>query len=114
MDRGEGTTREGGAGEAAMDTREGATGDLRDHMIVHLQTRIKDLEVEVAARDVQLFSRESELAVVLRERDSAVERLAELQERVQVGVGAQGPTREVMREMRQAQVEIDYWQGLYE
>lgn len=57
-------------------------------MIVCLQIRIEDLEAEVAARDVQLFARESELAVVLRESDSAVERLAELQERVRVGVGA--------------------------
>lgn len=83
-------------------------------MIVCLQTQIEDLEAEVVARDVQLFAQESELVVVLRERDSAVERLAELQERVRVKVGAQGPTREVMREMRRAQTEIDYWRGLYE
>lgn len=28
MDRGEGTTGEGGIGEVAMDTKEGVTGDL--------------------------------------------------------------------------------------
>lgn len=78
MDRGERATREGGTGEATMDTGEGATGDLRDHMIAHLQTRVEDLEAEAAARDVQLFARESELAVVLQERDNAVERLAEM------------------------------------
>lgn len=88
MDRGEGIAREGGVGEgpigegdtgeAAMDTGEGATGDLQDHMIGYLQTRIERLEEEVAAKDVQLFAPESELTVVLRERDTAVERLAEL------------------------------------
>lgn len=57
-------------------------------MIAHLQTRVEDLEAEVAARDMQLFARKSELAMVLQERDSAVERLAELQERVWIGVGA--------------------------
>lgn len=38
MDRGERATGEGGIGEAAVDTGEGAIGDLRDHMIAHLQT----------------------------------------------------------------------------
>lgn len=52
MDIGEGAT-----GEALIDMGEGATGgDLQDHMILILQTWLEDMEVEVAARDVQLFA----------------------------------------------------------
>lgn len=56
MDREEGAT-----GEVPMETGEGATrgGDPWEHMLAHLhtrltaaETRVEDLEVEVAARDV--------------------------------------------------------------
>lgn len=73
MDRGEGATREGHTGEAAMETGEGLGGDVWEQLIVHLQsrleaseTRVEDLEAELAARDVHLFAREAELTVVLR------------------------------------------------
>lgn len=86
-------------GEGATGGREGATcagedpmgmggGDVQEHMLVYMQTQltvaeahVEEMEVEVAARDVQWFARESELIVVLQERDDVVERLRELQDR---------------------------------
>ncbi|XP_059070386.1 LRR receptor-like serine/threonine-protein kinase FLS2 [Cryptomeria japonica] len=40
--------------------------------LLHIWTRLEDMEVEVVVRDVQLFARESELTVVLRKRDGMI------------------------------------------
>lgn len=65
MEMGEGAT---GGGEDAMGM---GGGDLRENMLVYLQTRLtatqvelEEMEAEVAARDVQLFAGESKLTVV--------------------------------------------------
>lgn len=115
---GEGAT---GGGEDPMEMGEGTIGggggDLQDHMIVFLQTRLiaakaqlEDRDAEITSRDVQLFSRESELTLVRRERDDAVERVIQLQDRVWVleGAQAQGPTEVVLSAMQRAGGEIDY------
>lgn len=106
-----------GGGEEPMEMGQGAIGggegDLRDVVILWLQTRLtvaevqlEDKDAEIVARDVQLFAWEAELTVVVRERDDAVDRVRELQDRVRVvvGVQGQGPTWEVLRD----QEEIDY------
>lgn len=43
---------------------------------------MEDSEAEIAARDVQLFAWESEVIVVRREWDDAVDRVIQLQKRV--------------------------------
>lgn len=58
-------------------------------MILRLQTQItiakaqlEDREAYIAVKDVRLFAREAELTAVMRERDDAVDRVMELQDRV--------------------------------